>query len=74
MADLMQFGEEDILEIPLLEPADDMPVASPIPAEEAALLDEPQETQVTATCSLMHKEKAPKPASVARLGETETEP
>ena len=28
MGDLMQFGEEDILEIPLLEPADDMPIAS----------------------------------------------
>ena len=40
MADLMQLGEEDVLEKTLLEPADNMPVASRTPAEEAILLDE----------------------------------
>ena len=34
----MQFGEEESLEIPLLESAGDMATASPTPEEEAVLL------------------------------------
>ena len=74
MANFMQFGEEDILEIPLLEPVDDVPVASLTPAEETALLDEPQEAQVTTMCLLTCDEKAPKPESAAQLEETAKEP
>ena len=74
MANLMWFEEEDVLEIPLLEPMDDFSIASPTLEEEATLLGEPLEVQVTATCSLGHEEWAPKPESVARLGEAVTEP
>ena len=49
---LMWFEEEDVLEIPLLESLDDEPIVSPTPAEEATLLDEPQEAQVLPTCPL----------------------
>ena len=41
MANLMWFKEEDVLEILLLKLSGDVPVASPTPAEEATLLDEP---------------------------------
>ena len=74
MADPIQFREEDVLEVPLLEPANNVHVASPTPVEEAMPLDEPQEALVTATCPLTCKDQAPKCESVARLGETATEP
>ena len=48
MAHLMEFTEENVLEIPLLDSADNVSLASPIPLEEAALLEEPQVAQVTA--------------------------
>ena len=73
MANLMWFEEGDILEIPLLEPTDDLPIASPTPEEEASLLGEPQEAQATATCPSRHKEWAPKPKDAAKLMETATE-
>ena len=49
MTNLMWFEEEDILEIPLLEPADNLPIASLTLEEEATLLGKSQEAQVTAT-------------------------
>ena len=42
MANLMWFVEEDILDIPLLEPADDCPLVSLTPEEETVLLSKPQ--------------------------------
>ena len=74
MANLMQFAEEDILEIPLVEPTDDMTIVSPTLEEEVTLLSKPPEAQATATCPLRHEEKAPKSESAARLGEAVTEP
>ena len=74
MANLMWFEEEDLLEILLLKSMDDMPIASPMPAEEAALLEEPEESQVTAMHPLTYEEQALKPEDVAGLGETATEP
>ena len=74
MANLMHFWEEDVLEIPLLDPADDMPVASPTPLKEATLLDEPQEAQVTATYPVTCKELAPKPESATRQGRQQQNP
>ena len=44
MADLMQFEEKGMLEIPLLDSAGNMQTASP--KEEAMLLDEAQVTTV----------------------------
>ena len=68
MTNLMQFEEENIWEIPLLKPADDLSIASPTLEEEAALLGEPWEAWATTTCPLRHEEWAPKPESAARLG------
>ena len=52
---------KDVLEIPLLKSTDDEPITSLTPPEEVALLDEPQETQVTATCPLRYEEQDSKP-------------
>ena len=68
VANLMQFEEEIVLEMLLLEPTDDLPIVSPTPEEEATLLDESQEAQVSTTSPLMHEEQAPEPKNVARLG------
>ena len=70
----MQFEEEDVLDIPLLEHMDDLPIASLTHEEEALLLSEYLEAQATATCPLRHREWAPEPESAARLGEAATEP
>ena len=56
MANLMQFEEEDVLGIPLLEPADDQPIVSPTPEEEATLLGDPQGVQATANHPSGHEE------------------
>ena len=74
MASLMWFKRRMSWRSPLLKSVGNMLVMSPTPAEEAALLDEPQEAQVTATCPITCEEQAPEPQSVARLGETATEP
>ena len=73
VANLMWFMEEDILDIPLLEPADDLPLVSLIPEEEAMLLSEPQEAQVIATYPPGHEEWVLKPKSTAKLGEAATD-
>ena len=73
MANLVQFEQDDILEILLLEPTDDLPIVSPTLEEEAAFISEPPEAQATATCPLRCVEWAPKPESVARMGEAVTE-
>ena len=73
-ADLMLFEEEDVLAIPLLESADDLPTMSPTPEEEATLLYNHQEAQVTTTHPLMHEEQSPKPEDVGGRGKTATEP
>ena len=70
----MWFEEEDVLEILLLKPVDDLPLASLIPQEEAVPLIEPQEAQVTAMHPPGCKEQALKPKSAAGLGEAVTEP
>ena len=70
---LMWFGEEDVLEILLLESAGDKPIVSPTPVEEAALLDGPQEVKATTIHPLRHEEQAPKPEGVTGLGEETTE-
>ena len=72
MANLMWF-EEDVLDIPLLEPSDDLQIASPTPEEEAALLGEPQEAQATATCHPRHEEWASEPKDAAKQMETAAE-
>ena len=71
----MQFEEEeeDILEILLLEPRDNLPIASLILEEESVLLGWAPEAQLIATHPHRHKECAPEPESVARLGEALTE-
>ena len=43
MANLMWFKQEDALDILLLEPMDDLPIASPTLEEEATLLSKPPE-------------------------------
>ena len=43
MANLMWFEEEDVLEIPLVEPTDDLSIVSPTLEEEATLLSKPAE-------------------------------
>ena len=74
MANLMPFEEEDILEISLLKPKDDLPIVFRTPEEEVILLDEPHRAQVTAMHSLAHEEQAPNPESAASLGERAAEP
>ena len=74
MVDMMQFEEEDVLEMPLLESGGDLPTMFPTSKEEAVLLDEPQEAQVTGTCPLVCEEQCLEPEDAARLGETATEP
>ena len=73
MANLMWFEEGDVLEIPLLEPTDDLPIASQTSQEDAALPGEPQETQATAACPPRHIEWAPEPKDVAKPVETATQ-
>ena len=73
MVHLMQFEKEDVLEIPLLKSMDDKPIASLTPADEAELLDEPQEAQVTTTCPLRYKKQAPEPDGATGLGKATTE-
>ena len=73
MANLMWLMEEDVLDIPLLEPVDDLLLATLTPEEEATLLCESQEAQATATCSPRNKEWAPESKSTAKLGEAATE-
>ena len=68
MANLMLFEEENVLKIPLLESADDKPKAPPTPAEEAILLDNPQEALATAACQIRCEEQAPKPEGTTGLG------
>ena len=74
MANLMWFLEEDILDILLLEPAGDQPLASPTPEEEATLLSKPQEVQATAPCPPGLERWAPDPEDAAKLREVVTEP
>ena len=74
MVDLMQFEEEDILDIQLLEPTDDLPpVYILTPEEEVTILSEPQEAQATALCPHRCEEWAPKPKGTSRLEEEATE-
>ena len=73
MTSLTWCEEEDILEIPLLEPTNNLLIASPTPEEEAALLGEPQEAQVTPACPARHKEWDPKPKYASKLMETAAE-
>ena len=73
IANLMWFEEEDILEILLLESIDSSPIASLTPEEEAALLGEPQESQMTTACPPRHEEWAPEPKDIAKLRETAAE-
>ena len=67
MANLMWFQEEDVLQIPLLEPVDDLPIVSLTPKAVAMLLGEPQEAQVTAACPPRHEEWAAIPKDAAKL-------
>ena len=52
---------------------DDLPIVSPTPEEDATLLVEPKEPQVTTTCLPWHEKQAPKLKDAAKLMETATE-
>ena len=72
-ANLLLFEEENILEIPLLEPTNDLSIVSLTPEEKAVLLGESQEAQVIMACPPRHKEWDPEPKNTAKLMETATE-
>ena len=57
----------------MLESADDEPLASTTPAEEATLLDEPKESHMITTCPLRCEEWTPDPDGATGLGEATTE-
>ena len=73
MAILMWFREGNVLEILLLEPMDDLAIASLTPEEKAVLLGEPQEAQATTAYPPECKEWAPEPEDAAKLMETAAE-
>ena len=74
MANLMWFQEEDILEIPLLEPAYDLPIASPTLEEGTLPISKTPEAQATATCPLGCEEWAPETESAASFGNSDRAP
>ena len=73
MANLMWFEKGDILEIPLLEPTDDLQIPSLTPEEEATLLGKPQEAQVNHCMPSQHEEWDSEPKDTAKPMETATE-
>ena len=73
MANLMWFEEEDILEILLLEPVDNLPIVFLTPEEEAVLLGGSKEAQTTVTCLPGYREQALEPKDATKLIETATE-
>ena len=74
MVHLIWVKDFDVLEIPLLESADDESIVSLTPPEEAALLDEPQKVQATTAHPLRHKEQTPKPGGVTGMGRQQQSP
>ena len=69
LAPILQLEEEDFLEASLLESAEEEPMASPTPAEEALLLGEdpePQGVQASAPCKPIWPEEALKSKVTAR--------
>ena len=69
----MWFEEEDILEIPLLEPMDNLPIAFLAPKEEVALIGEPKKAEMTAACPSKNEEWAPEPKDAVKLMDTAAE-
>ena len=59
MAHLMEFKEEDVLEIPTLDSLDNVPIVYPAPLKEVTLLKEPQVAQATPACPLRCRKQAP---------------
>ena len=57
----------------MLEPMDDLPIASLTPDKDATLLGEPQEAQVIAACPPEHEVQANEPEDASKPMETATE-
>ena len=74
MTNLMQFMEEDILDVMLLEPVDSWQLASPIIKEETMLLGDTQEAEAAAAYSPRCEEWVPEPENSAKHKEALTEP
>ena len=69
MANLMEFREENVLKIPLLDSMDNVPIASLTLLEEYALLEEPQVAQATTACLPRCREQVPEPEGTTELEE-----
>ena len=63
----------EILEILLLEPADDLPIASLPPEEEAALLGDAIDSQATTACPPRHGQWVSEPKDASKMMQTATE-